>query len=166
MKMNYVWIALVAFLSLGLAQAADSDGDGVDDSVDFCPDANFNRAVDDYGCSILFFVNDSGVRFFWSNPRPKDSSVEVLESAVESLQQVMRRYPQMQFTLTGYGDGVNDRSRGLQRAEFVRDFWASRGVDTSRITVEAPAYSEAINCDTDRSERCRERNRRVVMSLR
>lgn len=166
MKRSRFWAVLLACMSLSVAYAADSDRDGVDDSNDFCPDANFNVAVDDYGCSILFFVNDSGIRYFWRNTRPKDSSVEVINSAVESLRQVMRRYPSMEFTLSGYGDGPGDSQRGLKRAEFVRDYWAGKGIDVSRIFTEAPSYNKVIDCSNDRIERCRERNRRVEMSIR
>ncbi len=166
MKKSLILAAVFSCLSLSMAHAADSDGDGVDDSNDFCPDATYNQAVDDYGCSILFFVNDSGIRSFWRTVRPKDSSIEVLDSATESLGQVMRRYPTMQFTLSGYGDGPGDRRRGLQRAEFVRNHWAAQGIDSSRIFVESPPYTEVIDCSQDRIERCRERNRRVEMSIR
>ena len=167
---KFTGIALAIALPLMAAPAAalaiDSDGDGVEDHSDFCPDAQNVVAVDDFGCSAVHFFNDSKVYFRAGVTTPKPSTLEVMSSSVETMRQALARDPQLTLVLTGYGDRAGQQALGLRRARYVIDFFTARGISAQRLLASSAPYSPEVNCDAERSERCFERNRRVVMSVR
>ena len=70
-------LLMLLMLSLPIASAGDTDGDGVDDSVDDCPVAAGNSTVDRTGCPDkdgdgTSDKNDPWTCLLYTSPSPRD----------------------------------------------------------------------------------------------
>ena len=61
---------MVGMLALPLASAADTDGDGLDDSTDDCPFAAGNSSVDRDGCPDKDGDGTSDINDGWTSINP------------------------------------------------------------------------------------------------
>jgi len=116
----------------------DSDGDGVPDGLDDCPNTLYGVDVDRYGCIDLSMFSAPMVL----NIDYPSGSFEVDPRSRERLKQLSRLLmvvPEMQLEVNGYTDniGMSTANQALseKRANRVRDFLISQGIDTARIKV-------------------------------
>ena len=134
----------------------DSDGDGIADSKDSCSGTPVGASVDSRGCWVIkdlhFETGDSAI---------KSGSQKNLDEVVR----VMEKNPDLKLEVQGYTDnqGSAEFNRDLseKRAQAVRSYIVSKGVDKDRITakgygIENPAASN----DTPEG---RAKNRRVEL---
>jgi OOP family OmpA-OmpF porin len=158
---------LAAFLTMSFAGCAgtqaptpapaavpDSDGDGVPDDVDKCPNTPKGVKVNASGCWELRDVNFDSGKAVIKNPAVLDEVVEIL-----------KQNPAMTGEVRGYTDntGTLDFNRKLSeaRAGAVRDYLVKQGIAPERIRAKGfgPAQPVASN-DTAEG---RAQNRRVEL---
>ncbi|HUP92283.1 MAG TPA: OmpA family protein [Solimonas sp.] len=150
----------VVELTTGLT---DSDGDGVIDSSDRCPDTPPGTRVDGEGCTLSRIIELKGVTFEYDKARLRPDAETILDSAVA----ILKRYPDMNVEVAGHTDdhGSDDYNQKLseRRAAAVADYFRSHGIPAAQLTVKG--YGEAepvVSNDTDEG---RERNRRVELRM-
>jgi OOP family OmpA-OmpF porin len=136
----------------------DGDRDGVVDGKDRCPDTPAGTQVDEFGCSLtarleVYFDNNSAVL--------KSESYADLDRVVKFMTDV----PRVAGVLEGHTDDVGNAKANerlsLRRAESVKAYLVSRGIDASRIATRGfgETQPEADNAGPEG----RAKNRRVVL---
>lgn len=151
------------------AQELDSDGDGVPDSKDLCPDTPAGVKVDAKGCPVAADVggpaSDKGrygpVYFDFDKSDIKASEVPKLDAAVEATRKMER--PKIVLKLDGHTDsmGTTEYNQGLgeRRANAVKQYLQAKGVKATDIVVTS--YGEVRPAATNDSDEGRALNRRV-----
>ena len=143
----------------------DTDNDGVLDKDDEC--VNTPGPVENNGCpvvdvEILKRAFDN-LQFETSKAIIKDESKESLED----LAQYLVDNPDFRLRIAGHTDSQGAAQTNLilskKRAEAVRDFLESRGVNTDRMIVQF--FGEEKPIDTNDTPEGRENNRRVEMEV-
>ena len=157
----------------------DSDGDGVNDCDDKCPNTPAGTIVGPDGCPQKVTIDLRGVNFKFDYPKvghvkaaeinkalaePTSDSIAILDQAVDTLQ----RYPQVHVTVAGYTDGVGkdayNQKLSERRAQIVYDYLTSHGIDASRL--EGPiGHGKNDPIDTNATDAGRARNRRTELQV-
>lgn len=156
----------------GLAELGgcpDRDHDGVIDSKDRCPDEA--GPASNYGCPEVTVEEEeklefaaTAVEFEVNKAKIKPTSFALLDEIVE----LLKKYPAYVMNLDGYTDNtgsdkVNDRL-SKERAEAVRDYFISKGVEASRL--EAAGHGSSNPVADNSTKEGRAKNRRVVMKMK
>ncbi|WP_461451889.1 OmpA family protein [Mucilaginibacter sp.] len=157
----------------------DSDGDGVPDVYDKCPNTPAGTQVDGAGCPLP--VKKPDVKVYVTN---EDRAVvneavknlefdfgkaTIREHSDESLNKLATLLVNKGFSLklAGYTDNVGSVAANLKlskdRAEAVKTYLAQQGVDPSKITAEG--YGKANPIATNKTDKGRQINRRVEFSI-
>ena len=133
---------------------ADSDGDGVPDDIDKCPNTPKGAKVNAVGCWELRDVNFDVDKAVIKNPQVLDEVVEILKANP---------------SLTGEVRGYTDNTGSLQynqklseaRAKAVVDYMVKQGIAPTRLRAKGfgPADPVASNDTPDG----RAQNRRVEL---
>jgi len=148
----------------------DADGDGVTDDHDKCPDSPRGAKVDAQGCpepSALPAAGGAhlvleGVNFQTSSAKLTPESLAVLDRVVEGL----KGSPDVRILIEGHTDSQGpdkanmDLSKG--RADAVRDYFISKGIDASRLKTKG--YGETKPIGDNKTAEGRAKNRRVELS--
>ena len=157
----------------------DSDGDGVNDCDDKCPNTPAGTIVGPDGCPQKVVIDLRGVNFKFDYPKighvkaseigkalaePTADSIAILDQAVDTLQ----RYPQVHVTVAGYTDGVGkdayNQKLSERRAQIVYDYLTAHGIDASRL--EGPiGHGKNDPIDTNATDAGRARNRRTELQV-
>lgn len=141
----------------------DSDGDGIVDDRDNCPNTPEGTRVDGDGCPLGDIVALDGVTFEFNGDRLRPDAATILDDAAE----VLNRYPEMLIEVAGHTDSIggDDYNQALsqKRAEAVRQFLIGKGVSAERLT--AVGYGESEPRATNDTEEGRELNRRVELRI-
>ncbi len=145
------------------APVADSDGDGVPDDKDACPDTPAGVKVDSKGCEIIFSL--SGVNFAFDSSALTQTGEDVLSGVVG----VIQSNPTKKFEIAGHTDSIGTEAYnmglGERRANAVKAFFMNNGVDASRLTARSYGESQPIapnkNDDGSDNPDGRAENRRV-----
>jgi OmpA-OmpF porin, OOP family len=133
---------------------ADSDGDGVPDDVDKCPNTPKGVKVNAIGCWELRDVNFDVDKAVIKNPQVLDEVVTILKTN-----------PSMTGEVRGYTDSTGsleyNQKLSEARAKAVRDYLIKQGIGPERIRAKGfgPAQPVASN-DTAEG---RAQNRRVEL---
>ena len=149
----------------------DSDHDGIYDGFDQCLDTRHGARVDSAGCpekAAQLFNYDSptlvldGVSFEKNKVDLTPESAAALDRVVASL----RDWPELRVEIGGHTDGRGDAKANLdlsrRRAEFVRLFLVTQGIDESRLV--AKGYGERKPIADNKTEEGRLQNRRVELT--
>jgi outer membrane protein OmpA-like peptidoglycan-associated protein len=146
----------------------DRDGDGVLDKDDQCPDVagtvankgcpevsvEIIKQLNEYSKTILFDYDKATIR--------KESY-----SALQSIADIMKEYPNAKFLIEGHTDSRGSDSYNMklskERAASVKDYLTTIGMDASRLTSEG--YGEERPIATNKTAAGRQQNRRVEISL-
>ena len=141
----------------------DSDGDGVVDEKDNCPDTPAGTRVDGVGCPLDSVITLHGVTFEFNKDRLTADAKTILDGATETL----TKYPEMQVEVAGHTDSVGSEAYNLdlskRRAAAVVDYFVANGVGSSQLTSEGYGESEPI--ETNDTAEGRELNRRVELRI-
>jgi len=144
----------------------DSDGDGVADRFDKCPDTPAGTVVDGSGCPIKFpepapsaVMGDySAIQFEFDSYVLKTSSYPTLDKVSQDL-----RDANGSITLEGHAssEGTEDYNMQLSkdRANAVKNYLVNSGVDAN--SVEVIGYGETQPIASNATEAGRIQNRRV-----
>jgi len=144
------------------AVPADSDGDGVTDDMDKCPDSPSDKPVDADGCTIVSVVLED-VQF-------ESNSSELTAGSSESLDKVvnaMNEYDQLRIEIQAHTDNMGEASYNLslseKRANSVRDYLIAQGVAANRMEVKGYGETQPIADNSTRDGRAK--NRRVELKV-
>jgi outer membrane protein OmpA-like peptidoglycan-associated protein len=144
----------------------DSDADGVTDAADKCPNTPAGTKVDAVGCPALFGAGKSlvleGVYFETGKSVLKPESQAVLDRVAESL----KGNPEVKVEIGGHTDNTGSRATNVRlsaaRANAVRDYLTSKGVDAGRMT--AKGYGPDKPVADNKTVAGRAANRRVELT--
>lgn len=138
----------------------DIDQDGVADERDQCTGTGAGVSVDSSGCE---FIELKAARF-------ETESAAILDSAKHALDEtatILLRNTDLQVEIGGHADssGPEDYNMGLsqRRAEAVRDYLEQAGVDSAIMTVHG--YGESQPVATNETVSGRADNRRVEVKV-
>jgi outer membrane protein OmpA-like peptidoglycan-associated protein len=141
----------------------DSDGDGILDKSDECPNSKADARVDTRGCEIADIIVLEGVRFEINSAQLKDVSQSVLDDAAATL----KRNPQVVTEVAGHTDSSGSSAFNQQlsenRANAVRSYLASKGAPIENLTAKGYGESQPIADNTTREGRSK--NRRVELRI-
>lgn len=140
----------------------DSDGDGVPDSIDRCPNTPKGDMVDAYGCTIKDEIRLPGVTFAVNSTELTPESDQVLMYAVETL----KRHPAFVIEVDGHTDSTGSDKLNLalsqRRAEAVMAYLQSHGVTN---TLTAKGFGKARPIEDNKTAEGRLANRRVTLRI-
>jgi len=133
----------------------DSDGDGILDSQDQCPNTPKGAIVDKDGCwafhGVLFDTNKSSIKVGYEN---------TFNNAI----QVLNDNPELTVEIQGHTDNSGaaayNQSLSEKRAESVKQLLVDNGIDSSRITTKG--FGESVPVSTNDTAEGRAHNRRVA----
>ncbi|HKY91183.1 MAG TPA: OmpA family protein [Nevskiaceae bacterium] len=154
---------------------ADSDGDGVCDTADLCPETPKGTPVDAKGCPVEKPTKASDpnqkfedVHFAFDKSDLTDYAKALLDNAANVINGLAKKYPSLKVDVQGHTDwvGTDAYNQGLseRRANSVKTYLVRKGVDASRISTYA--YGEAKPIATNESEEGRALNRRSEVRTR
>ncbi len=161
----------------------DTDGDGVSDAFDKCPNTTPGTKVDGSGCDLpkpeiirnttvqrIVETDIQIVREAVRNLTFNTGKATIVETSFPYLDRLATLLNQKQnesLSLKGYTDNVGAKAANLQlsidRAQAVKDYLVSKGVSSDRIT--AKGYGQARPIASNKTSRGRAKNRRVEFSL-
>jgi len=141
----------------------DSDGDGVVDSKDKCPNTPAGTEVDADGCAIVVVINLEGVNFRTNSADLVDGAAGILDEQAATL----AANTGIAIEVAGHtdADGAADYNQQLsqKRAEAVRDYLIGKGVAAERISAAGYGESEPVASNDTREGKAQ--NRRVELRI-
>jgi len=144
------------------AAIADSDGDGVADDLDKCPDSPADKPVDADGCTIESVVLKN-VNFESNSSELTTGSSDSLDNAVDA----MNKYPDLRIEIQAHTDNMGDAAYNQllseQRAQSVRDYMVDKGISAERMEVKGYGETQPIADNNTREGRAK--NRRVELRI-
>jgi len=141
----------------------DSDGDGVPDYLDQCPGTPKGFKVDAVGCIIEQTVILRTVNFEFN----KDTLTSEAKDALDLVAAGLASQPKLTVQIDGHTDSVGSAAYNLKlskkRAESVRVYLIGKGVDGSRLAAEGFGKTKPIASND--TETGRAENRRVEFQV-
>ena len=148
----------VFFNEVGIPTDGDSDGDGVPDSKDKCPDTPKGAVVDKDGCWSF-----RGVHFDFDKSTIKANSAPIFKNSIK----VLKKNPNMKVEIQGHTDSTGPKgyNQGLseRRAKSVKNHLSNNGVSSSRLSTKG--FGETQPSSTNATKAGRADNRRVVYKV-
>jgi len=136
---------------------ADTDGDGVPDSMDKCPDTPKGATVNKEGCWALKGI----VLFGFGESTVKPEAYPLLDEVAV----ILEKNPDMKGEISGHTDSTGpaeyNQMLSEKRARAVEEYLESKGIDASRFTSKGYGASNPI-ASNDTLEG-RKENRRVEL---
>ncbi|MBD1392193.1 OmpA family protein [Mucilaginibacter glaciei] len=156
---------------------ADSDGDGVPDFYDKCPNTPAGVKVDGAGCPLpvnkpVVIVTEEDrkvVRDAIKNLEFDFGKATIRAKSYPSLNRVAGLLTEKNFSLklAGHTDNVGSDAANMKlskdRAESIKSYLVSQGANASRI--EATGYGETQPIASNKTAKGRQANRRVEFTL-
>ena len=135
----------------------DSDGDGVIDSLDKCPNTPKNLVVDHNGCPIITTLR---FNFDYNSAKVK----KIYYPQIKKIAEVLKQNPLLKIKIAGYTDDRGSEKYNLElsfkRAKAIKDILVKKyHISPNRIVVKG--YGEAYPVVPNDSETNRALNRRV-----
>lgn len=134
----------------------DSDGDGVPDYLDKCPGTPAGAKVNPMGCWVL-----GDILFDFDKAVVKPAGYAELQKVID----VFNENPNMKVVLQGHTDSIGTKAynQGLsmRRAKAVKAYLVNKGIAEGRLKCEA--YGETMPAASNKTEFGRSLNRRVQL---
>ena len=144
----------------------DSDGDGVPDSIDQCPNTPMNVVVDEVGCPVPVDITDElkmELRVFFDND--KSAIKNQYKPEIAKVAEKMREYPNSVARVEGHASKTGPSARYNQRlsearAVAVKSMLTNEfGIAPNRLSTVGYGYDQPIAPND--TEEGRAMNRRV-----
>jgi outer membrane protein OmpA-like peptidoglycan-associated protein len=147
----------------------DTDGDGVIDLIDRCVEVKGPASNDGCpvipGSEIMDELNEYGRTILFDTA--KWTFKQESYATLEPMTKILKEYPDADFVIEGHTDSVgSDKSNQLlseRRANAVRDYFVSNGINADRLTTKA--FGESKPVDTNDTAAGRANNRRTEVKL-
>eukprot|EP00767_Chilomastix_cuspidata_P008462 gnl/Chilomastix_cuspidata/9747.p1 GENE.gnl/Chilomastix_cuspidata/9747~~gnl/Chilomastix_cuspidata/9747.p1 ORF type:complete len:343 (+),score=8.03 gnl/Chilomastix_cuspidata/9747:506-1534(+) len=143
-----------------VAKPVDTDGDGVIDSLDKCPDTPKGDIVDQHGCSLKANLN---INFEFDSARISNS----YESKIKKFADFMKAFPSVKGKIEAHTDSVGteeyNQKLSERRAAAAVKALEAYGIDKSRLN--STGYGESKPKATNETAEGRAQNRRVEGSI-
>lgn len=129
-----------------LAIATDSDADGVEDDLDDCAATPVGVRVNSRGCPLTGerIAIVTNINFDFDRAAVRDDVKKRLSRVI----QLLKETPELDVQIVGYTDDIGSVQYNLvlslRRAESVRSYIVSRGVDAARLSVAGRGESEPL----------------------
>lgn len=141
-----------------VAKVMDSDGDGVPDNLDQCPNTPKGATVDARGCWTYAAV----VLFDFDSYKIKPGAYPMLNEAVI----IMKENPQLKVEVDGHTDSTGPAAYNMklseERAKAVKAYFVDHGIDAKRITTKGFGLTKPVASNDTKEGRAK--NRRVELT--
>ncbi|MCF6147451.1 MAG: OmpA family protein [Candidatus Kuenenia sp.] len=135
----------------------DSDGDGVYDEDDECPDTPEGAIVDSRGCWVV-----KGVTFEYK----KWDIKEEFDSNLGNIVDILEKNPDMQIRIEGHTDNIGSLEYNIdlsqKRAQAVKNYLVGKGINESRISTVGFGFKKPIAPNTTEEGRALNRRAEIV----
>ena len=136
----------------------DSDGDGVTDDKDQCPNTPKGATVDARGCWTYAAV----VMYDFDSAEIKSEAFPMLDEAVS----ILKKNPEIKVEIDGHTDNMGSAAYNMnlseRRAKAVMKYFVDKGVEAQRLTTKGFGFNKpAASNDTEQG---RAKNRRVELT--
>ncbi|MBT3312601.1 MAG: OmpA family protein [Desulfobacterales bacterium] len=132
--------------------ALDTDGDDVIDEMDLCPTTPEGTMVDRVGCQAL-----EGLKFDTGKSEIKSMNSPILDNVVD----FMKRNPDLNYSVEGHtdnrGDETYNRMLSDDRAKAVVEYLVKEGIDENRLSSTGYGFSKPIAPNTTSEGRAKNR---------
>ena len=141
-----------------VAKPMDSDGDGVTDDKDQCPNTPKGATVDARGCWTYAAV----VLFGFDSAEIKSEAYPMLDEAVS----ILKKNPELNVEVDGHTDNIGPAEYNIKlserRAKSIMEYFVDKGVEAERLTTKGFGLTmPAVSNDTKEG---RAKNRRVTLT--
>ena len=141
-----------------VAKPLDSDGDGVTDDKDQCPNTPKGATVDARGCWTYAAV----VMYGFDSAEIKPEAFPMLDEAVL----ILKKNPEIKVEIDGHTDNIGPAAYNMnlseRRAKAVMEYFVDKGVEAERLTTKGFGLTmPAVSNDTEEG---RTKNRRVTLT--
>ncbi len=140
------------------AAELDSDGDGVLDRLDRCPNTPSGTKVDVNGCPDLLLTL-TGINFKFDSSEIQPSSSEILDRAVASLNESKDVAVRIEGHCDSTGGEAYNQLLSERRANAVQAYLVAHGIAAERLSTVGKGESQPVASND--SEEGRYQNRRV-----
>lgn len=150
------------------AAPKDSDGDGVPDDKDKCPNTPRGREVDADGCEYSLHKTEE-IRLDINFANDKADITEASVPEVEKAARFLKHYSNVNAVIAGHTDATGSHAHNVKlsqrRADAVRNMLIARyNIDASRLS--AIGYAESDPIATNKTAEGRAQNRRVIAVMK
>ena len=146
----------------------DKDNDGVTDNNDQCPLTK--GSIENHGCPVIEEKVKEQITKAVDNLEFENNSDKILSSsypALDVLILLLKEKSDWSINLAGHTDNVGNDELNMdlsrRRAEAVKNYFISKGIQPIRITTEY--FGETKPIDSNDTPQGRKKNRRVEMKL-
>ena len=140
------------------AKPMDSDGDGVTDNLDQCPNTPMGATVDARGC----WTYEANVLFDFNSAEMKPEAYPMLDEASAILQ----KNPEINVEVDGHTDNIGPADYNMKlserRANIVMEYFFSKGIDANRLTIKGFGLTKPAAGNDTKEDRAK--NRRVELT--
>ncbi len=140
----------------------DSDSDGVPDGLDDCPNTLYGVQVDPNGCIDLSMLSEPMVLNIDYVPGSFEIDPHSRER-LKTLALMLSFVPAVRLEINGYTDNIgtalSNRELSQKRANRVRDFLVTQGIDRNRIKVFGRGETSFVA--SNQTAEGRAKNRRI-----
>jgi OmpA-OmpF porin, OOP family len=143
----------------------DSDGDGVDDEHDMCPNTPHGLKVDAQGCVVENqVISLQGVTFEFAKARLTPNA----ETVLDLVSRAFTGQPSLKVEIAGHTDSIGSAEANMKlsqmRAESVRSYLVLKGARPDQLVARGYGKSELL-INPENGDQDRERNRRVELRV-
>ena len=141
----------------------DTDGDGVHDSKDYCPETALGANVDKNGCPRIMSLD---LKFDFD--KATISEQESIDN-VQKISQFMNKYPVYNANIIGHTDSDGEekynQELSLRRAKVVKELMIKEGINESRISYEGRGENEPLFENINPLNRHKNRRTEVELTI-
>ena len=141
----------------------DTDGDGVRDSKDYCPETPTGASVDKNGCPLVMSLD-----LLFDFDKATISDQESIDN-VQKLSNFMKKYPAYHANIVGHTDSMGsakyNEKLSLRRAKVVKELIVSDGLEPSRLSFEGRGESEPLFENINPENRHKNRRTEVELTI-
>lgn len=156
--------AVAGLAKYGGCPMPDVDQDGVADEDDACPDKA--GVAENKGCPVVTEKEIEKVKFAATRIQFEFQSTTITADSYKNLDvvvSILKNYPQLNIAIEGHTAGLHNEANlklSQQRAQVVKAYFVSKGIDGSRLTANGFGSTMPIVPKTEDP-----RNRRVEIKL-